>query len=271
MTAASGHADRPGPVWIQGAGEMASGVAVRLFRCGYRIVMAEVPRPRAVRRLVVFCDAVFSGSALVEGVPGRLCRSDALPAGADEVAVVIDPDGDAIIETAPAAVIDARMTKRPPRPLPVGPAAVIGLGPGFRCGRDAALIVETHRDARLGAVLDTGQALPATGVPGAIDGHTTQRVLRAPRAGHLEPRRRIGDLVRAGQIVGEIAGAPVVSALDGLLRGLIHPDTELSVGDKVGDVDPRGSAVDPTLVSDKALAVAGGALEALLRLGITPC
>jgi xanthine dehydrogenase accessory factor len=51
---------------------------------------------------------------------------------------------------------------------------------------------------------------------------------------------------------------------------LVHPEAELSPGTKVGDVDPRGSGVDNSQVSDKSLAVGGGVLEALLRLKIWP-
>jgi xanthine dehydrogenase accessory factor len=149
-------------------------------------------------------------------------------------------------------------------------APVIGLGPGFRCGRDARFVVETHRGARLGEVLAEGEAAANTGVPGAVGGETDRRLLRAPAAGRLEPRASIGDLVRAGEVVATVAGVPVTSQIDGRLRGLVHPAAELNRGEKVGDVDPRGAEVDPRKVSDKALAVAGGVLEALLRLGIAP-
>ncbi len=191
--------------------------------------------------------------------------------GADRfVTVIVDPEGAQVARARPAAIVDARMTKRAPRPLPVGPWPVIGLGPGFRCGRDCALVVETMRGPRLGAVLARGEALPDTGVPGPIAGETTRRLLRAPVAGRLRPARRLGDLVEAGETLGTVGGQPLLSPLAGRLRGLIHESVELAAGEKVGDVDPRGAAVDPALVSDKALAVAGGVLEALLRLNAFP-
>lgn len=257
-------------VWIQGAGELASGVAVRLWRLGYRIVMAEEPAPRAVRRLVAFAEAVYAGHQDVEEVPGRLGRAEAAGFAAGPVTVVIDPEGAQLPRLRPAVVIDARMTKLPPLPLPAGPWPRIGLGPGFRCGRDASFVIETQRGPRLGVALAVGEAAPNSGVPGRIGGEDRRRLLRAPVAGRCSGRRRIGDLVSAGECVGEIAGVPVVSQLDGRLRGLIHPAVELSPGEKVGDVDPRGLAVDPARVSDKALAVGGGVLQALARLGLAP-
>ncbi len=257
-------------VWIQGAGELASGVAYRLFRSGYRVVAAETPRPATVRLQSSFSRAVFAGRCAVEGVAGLLVPAAGLRWRDDAVAVVVDPSAAAMPALRPAAVVDARMTKRSPEPLPAGDAPLIGLGPGFHAGRDAAAVIETHRGARLGAVIRSGPAAADTGVPGAVAGETSRRLLRAPAGGFLEPAARIGDLVRVGQILGTIGGEPLVSPLDGILRGLIHESVELYSGMKVGDVDPRGESVDPGLISDKALAVAGGVLEALLSLGVVP-
>ena len=50
-----------GHIWIQGAGELASGVAVRLVRSGYPVVLADIQRPLAVRRLVAFSEAIYQG------------------------------------------------------------------------------------------------------------------------------------------------------------------------------------------------------------------
>jgi xanthine dehydrogenase accessory factor len=261
---------RCGRVWIQGAGELASGVAWRLCRSGYRVIAAEVARPRVVRRLVAFAEAVRSGEVLVEGVPGRLVAAEQAGFLPGQVTVVVDPSGRQLERLRPAAIIDGRMTKQRPEPLPAAGIPVIGLGPGFRCGRDAVAIVETKRGPRLGAVIEQGEAAPDTGMPGMIGGETLHRLLRAPAAGHLRPLVEIGDLVSGGQMIGEVGGEPLIAQISGTLRGIIHPDVELFAGEKVGDVDPRGAAVDPRLISDKALAVAGGVLEALLRLGITP-
>ena len=259
-----------GTIWIQGAGDLASGVAVRLVRSGYRVVLAETGKPLAVRRLVSFSEAVYTGRAEVEGIVGHLVDPDALAFPAGRVEVVVDPAGSFLAHHRPAAVVDARMTKKPPAPLPRGQTPLIGLGPGFICGRDADLIVETHRQARLGTVISSGSAAPNTGVAGRLGGQTGRRVLRSPATGRLTALCAIGDLVDEGTAVGHVQGLPVVSGLTGLVRGLIHPEAELSVGMKVGDVDPRGQRIDPSLVSDKALAVGGGVLEALLRFKILP-
>jgi xanthine dehydrogenase accessory factor len=233
-------------------------------------VLAETERPLAVRRLVSFSEAVYAGRTLVEDVPGVLVEPSVVTFSEGRVEVVVDPGGSLLSGLGAGAVVDARMTKNPPEPLPAGTAPLIGLGPGFTCGRDADLIIETHREARLGAVIATGTAVPNTGVAGLVGGQTGLRVLRAPAAGCLIPLYEIGDLVQEGMVLGHVGGLPVVSGLTGMVRGLVHPEAELLPGVKVGDVDPRGREIDPSLVSDKALAVGGGVLEALLRLNVLP-
>ncbi len=260
----------PPIIWIQGAGELASGVAIRLVRSGYRVVLAETDKPLAVRRLVSFSEAVYAGRADVEDIPGELVDPAALCYPAGRVEVVVDPAGFHLAGHRVEAVVDARMTKNEPEALPRGQTPLIGLGPGFTCGRDANLIVETHREARLGSVISSGSAAPNTGVAGLLGGQTGLRVLRSPATGRLTPLSAIGDLVDQGAVLGHVQNQPVVSGLKGLVRGLIHPQAELSVGMKVGDVDPRGLRINPSLVSDKALAVGGGVLESLLRLKILP-
>lgn len=255
-------------IWVQGAGEMASAVAVCLSRAGCRVVMAEIAAPLAVRRQVCFSEAVYEGAACVAGVLGVLVVADDAEFLDRAVNVMVDPTAARMPRLRPDAVVDARMTKRVPAPLPRGEAPLVGLGPGFTCGLNADRVVETHREAGPGRVIATGSAAADTGVPGEVGGATRARLLRAPAAGRLDPRCAIGDQVAAGQVLGFVAGEPVVAGLDGMLRGLVHSGAVLAAGDKIGDIDPRGAAVDPTEVTDKGLAIGAGVLRALADLGV---
>ena len=58
-------------VLIKGAGDLASGVAARLHRCGFAVVMTELPEPLMVRRTVCFGEAVYEGEAAVEDIVAR--------------------------------------------------------------------------------------------------------------------------------------------------------------------------------------------------------
>jgi xanthine dehydrogenase accessory factor len=251
---------------VRGGGELASTSARLLFLAGLRVVVLERERPLAVRRLVCFAEAVRHGEATIEGVRGERALASGVPALLDAfraIPVVVDPDARLIASLRPDAVVDARMaksvldTRRGDAPL------VIGLGPGFVAGRDVHAVVETQRGPDLGRVIRSGSAEADSGRPAPVGGVAEERVLRAPCGGVFLGSAKIGDVVASGATVGEVAGEPVVARTAGLLRGLIDDGVEVAAGTKLGDVDPRGRAVDPARISDKARAVAAGVLEAV--------
>ena len=255
-------------VVVRGAGDLATGCILRLVRAGFRVVALEVAAPSAIRRTVSLSEAMYEGSACVEGLAARRC--DSLPAtwaSGDPVPILQDPDGQCLGQLRPIALVDAILAKRNlGTRLDMAPV-VIALGPGFEAGRDAHAVVETNRGHDLGRVLLAGCAEPNTGVPGLIAGRGGERVLHAPVAGPVEPCCAIGDRVRAGDPILIIQGVTVSSVIDGVVRGLIRPGFVARAGLKIADVDPRGEVAHCYTVSDKARAIAGGVLEAILMLG----
>jgi xanthine dehydrogenase accessory factor len=256
--------DNPALVLLRGGGDLASGVALRLHRAGIRVVIAELEEPLAVRRAVSFAEAVYEGVHTVEGVTARRVSADRLPAAieAGEIPVLIDPEA-RILLSSPffPVVIDARLLKSPPVPLPQTVPLHIGLGPGFQAGVNCDAAIETRRSHTLGRVYWNGATQPDSGQPEG----DPRRVLRAPGEGVLTAQARIGEHVEAGQVLATIdGGQPVISPLKGVLRGLIRDGLQVSKGLKIGDVDPRDDPAACFLVSDKALAIGGGALEAVL-------
>jgi len=256
-------------VVIKGAGDLATGVAFRLWRAGLAVVMTEVARPTAIRRAVALAEAVYEREVTIEGLSGRLVpdAQAALAALArGQVPVLIDPDARIIPELRPQAVVDARMAKRNLGTRIDEAPVVVGLGPGFAAGQDVHAVVETLRGHDLGRVLLEGEAAPNTGVPGAVGGQSERRVLRAPADGLFVARQVIGDWVVEGDVVAAVGGEPVVAGLTGILRGILHDHLPVHAGMKVGDVDPRGIRDYCFTISDKALAIGGGVLEAILYL-----
>ncbi len=255
-------------ICIRGAGDLASGVALRLYRAGFTsLLMLERPAPLAVRRTVSFCEAVYHGLMLVEDVPCRLIKS----AGqrfetwnAGEIALLIDPEGTALPEVGPYVIIDAVMAKKNLCGTAKGQAAlVIALGPGFTAGVDADCVVETNRGHNLGRVLRNGTAEANTGIPGQIAGYGRERLLRAPEDGIFVSSMEIGTMVKCGDTVGRVGQAPVHASVDGVLRGLLRSNTTVEKGLKLGDVDPRGNRGFCHTASEKSLAIGGGVLEAI--------
>ncbi len=141
---------------------------------------------------------------------------------------------------------------------------LIALGPGFTAGVDCHAVIETQRGHRLGRVIWSGRPLPNTGRPGRVGGKSSERVLRAPVAGSVAWQVSIGDHVQNEQLLGHVADMPVLAPFDGFVRGLIAPGIEVNQGLKIGDVDPRAEVESCFSISDKALAVGGGVLEAVL-------
>ena len=238
-------------VLIRGAGDLASGIALRLFHAGLSVIMTEIARPTTIRRTVAFSQAVAQGKTQVEDVTARLCQVEDVAGvlAAGEIPVVVD----AILakKNLGTAITDA----------PV----VIGVGPGFTAGVDCHAVVETMRGHTLGRVIWKGSALPNTNIPGLIGGFAGERVLRAPADGIFQPALEIGALVKAGDVAGYVGEKAMVCTIDGVLRGILPPDTPVRKGMKSGDVDPRGCVENCTTASDKALAIGGGVLEAILQ------
>lgn len=254
-------------ILVRGGGDLASGVVVRLYRAGWQVIVVELPRPLAVRRYVSFAQAVYDGSVKVEEVVGQ--RVDNLGEALSvleqgSIAVMIDPTLALVKSYKPHVLIDGRMRKKSPETGMDAAPLVIGLGPGFTAGKDCHAVVETNRGPFLGRVIWEGQAEMDTGVPEKVGSYQTERVLRAPVNGMVEPLVNIGDHVQEGEIIARVAGEVVRAPFNGVLRGLVHEGLEVKPGEKIGDVDPRDDPRLCWLVSDKSLSIGGGVLEAIL-------
>lgn len=254
-------------VLIKGAGDLASGVAHRLFRCGFTPVMTELQKPLVVRRTVAFAQAVYSGETTVEGVRAILCSSinDISSLLEKEIIpVVIDPHGELTRILKPDVLIDAVMAKRNTGSKITDAPVVIALGPGFTAGVDAHAVIETKRGHELGRVILDGTPQKDTGEPHPVEGCTYERLVKAPQGGIFISRCSIGEIVESGQVVGYIEDCKVQTQIKGLLRGLVADGCIVKEGMKIGDVDPRCKPEYCYTISDKARAVAGGVLEAML-------
>jgi xanthine dehydrogenase accessory factor len=259
----------PPTVLIRGGGDLATGVAVRLHRCGFHIVITEIEQPLAVRRLVSLAEAVYAGEVQIEDVRGRHVEDleaarRALQGGV--IPVLVDPEAACRESLLPDVLVDGRMLKIPPDLGRTAAPLVVGLGPGFTAGVDCHAVVETNRGHRLGRVYWDGCAETDTGVPEPVYGYDEERVLRAPIAGRLQSNCPLGTVVRKGEAIAVIGGVDLVAPFDGVLRGLMHDGLMVEADMKVGDLDPRMDPAYCRQISDKSLAVGGGVLEAVLSV-----
>jgi len=254
-------------VLIKGGGDLASGVAHRLFVSGFRVVILELLEPKMIRRTVSFAEAVYSGKWRIEGVTARKVKK--IPQKfldgkrLNYIPVMVDPEGETVRIIKPDVLVDGRMAKRNLGTRRNDAPIVIGLGPGFVAGKDVDAVVETKRGHTLGKVIWKGEALPNTGVPGEIGGFSIERLLRSPSEGIFCPEKKIGDPVKKGDVVARVSGEAIRARIDGIVRGLLKEGLFVEKNFKVGDIDPR-EGIDVFTISDKARSIGGGVLEAIL-------
>ena len=256
-------------VLIRGAGDIATGIALRLWRAHIQVVMTDIARPTAIRRTVCFSEAIVHGEVTVENVTARraadaaealeLLQQGILP-------VLIDPECVCKEQLKPDALVDAILAKRNLGTAMTDAPVVVAVGPGFTAGVDCHAVVETMRGHYLGRAIYDGSAMPNTGIPGLIGGFAGERVLRAPADGIFHQLVEIGAQVKMGDVAATVNGEPMVCTLDGVLRGILAEGTPVFKGMKAGDIDPRCALEHCYCASDKALAVGGGVLEAVLNL-----
>lgn len=256
-------------VLIRGAGDIASGIALRLRRAHIRVVMTDTEKPTAIRRTVCFSQAILQGQTEVEGQIAVRAEDPAQTEAAlraGQIPVLADPQAACLAWLRPDAVVDAILAKRNLGTKLTDAPVVVAVGPGFTAGEDCHAVVESMRGHTLGRVIYRGSAIANTGLPGLIGGFGVERVLRAPADGCFHPLKAIGETVAPGEPVALVAGKEMRCAIGGILRGLLPEGTPVTAGMKAGDVDPRADAACCQTASDKALAIGGGVLEAILNL-----
>lgn len=257
-------------VLIKGAGDLATGTAVRLHRAGFRLVMTEIEKPTAVRRTVAFCQCMYDGAATVEGIAARKAENAAQAEemiARGEIPVLNDPEARILGQLPFDAVVDAILAKRNMGTRITDAPVVLALGPGFTAGEDCHGVIETMRGHNLGRLITEGGAIPNTGVPGDVGGYTKERIIRAGADGSFEPAVEIGQQVALGDVVARVAGVETRAQLSGVVRGMLPAGLAVCKGMKAGDIDPRCEVRHCFTVSDKARAIGGGVLEGLLYFG----
>lgn len=254
---------------IRGGGDIATGIAHRLFRAGFKVVILDIEYPTAIRRKVSFCEAIYKREITIEGVRAVLCENvediyDNLDDG--NIAVYVDEDASVIPILSPIALVDSILAKKNLGTSRDMAPITIGVGPGFSAGDDVDLVVETNRGHYLGRVIKEGSAIADTGIPGNIIGYTSERIVRAMGEGVVKNFHQIGDMVKIGDLICTTGGVEVKANIDGVLRGIIKEGLYVKKNMKIGDIDPRGIVEYTSTISDKARSVGGGVLEAIMHM-----
>ena len=253
-------------ILIKGAGDLATGIASRLYNSGYQILMTDIAVPLTVRRTVALSRAVYEGKAEVETMTGILVKNmdEAEKVLSDRnIPVIVDEKAEIRKDYQPDVVVDAILAKKNLGTRITDAPLVIGVGPGFTAGEDCHVVVETKRGHYLGQAIWKGSAIPNTGIPGNIGGFTVERIIRATADGIFEPVAKIGDMVEKDQIVAYSGGLEIRAKMSGIVRGMLQDHVPVTKNMKCGDIDARCELEHCYTISDKARAVGGGVLEAV--------
>jgi len=252
-------------VVIRGIGEIGSAVAHALFRAGYAAVIHQPDMPLTTRRHMAFADAMFDGTARLDGVCARKVADPAalaaVIAGGGEIPIVTTALASLLDSVRPQVLVDAQLRKRSTPESQRGLAPlVIGLGPNFVAGGNVDIVVETSWDD-LGKIIRRGPSLPLTGEPRMLAGHGRERFVYAPRAGTFRTTYDIGAPVRAGETIATIGASALCAPLAGILRGIVRDNVAVPAGTKVIEVDPTGNPATACGVGERPYTIAAAVLH----------
>ena len=237
-------------VLIRGGNDIASAVAHRLFSSGYIVVIWEAAQPLTVRRGMAYAAAIYERRVTLHGVAAECAPTPEqalVLADAHQVIPVLGSEATGIPSALrPQVLVDARLRKKARSTSRINDAPlVIGLGPGFTVGTEAHLVIETNRGH-----------------------HGKDRYLYAPRAGVFRAALDLGSRVEEGQVVGEVAGDPLVATIGGTLRGIVRDGLRVPPGAKLVDIDPRDPPAPLWELSQKAWIIADAVLTAIRNSGL---
>ena len=255
---------------VRGAGDIATGTIQKLVRAGFKCVVTEVSNPSSIRRKVSLSEAVYEKKTVVEDIEAVLCEN------LDEIGqylerynpvIIIDPKLTILNKMKFDGVVDAILSKKNTGLKKEMAEITIGLGPGFEAGVDCDIVIETMRGHDLSRIIEQGFAKKNTSIPGIIDGFSNERVIYSDFDGQFTHIKSISDIVNKEEIIAKVGDNYIRATLDGVIRGMIRDNFEVKKGLKIIDIDPRYEEVENCFtISDKARAIGGAVLEAIMML-----
>ena len=255
---------------VRGAGDIATGTIQKLVRAGFKCVVTEVSNPSSIRRKVSLSEAVYEKKTVVEDIEAVLCEN------LDEIwqylerynpVIIVDPKLTILNKMKFDVVVDAILAKKNSGLKKEMAEITIGLGPGFEAGVDCDIVIETMRGHDLARIIEQGFAKKNTSIPGIIDGFSNERVIYSDFDGQFTHIKSISDIVNKEEIIAKVGDNYIRATLDGVIRGMIRDNFEVKKGLKIIDIDPRYEEVENCFtISDKARAIGGAVLEAIMML-----
>ena len=259
-------------VVIRGGGELATGIAHRLYNTGYQVLMLEKPYPSAIRRSIVFAEAVYEGEKKVERLTcykaGNLSEAEKMLKDG-RLVIMVDPEAACLDRLKPRILVDAIYAKRNMGTSRDMADFTIAIGPGFTAGKDVNCVVETTRGHNLGRLIYEGQALPEKETIEVRALTRASHSINSPCDGYLESGHPLSYIVKKNETIARLHmdGGHVFeikAPVEGVLRGLLHDGCPVRTGLKIAEIDPSTMPTNCVTISAKSRCVSGSVLEAIL-------
>lgn len=259
-------------VVIRGGGELATGIAHRLHNTGYQVLMLEKRYPSAIRRDIVFAEAIYDGEKKVERL---VCyKADTLHEAEKmlkdgQVVIITDPEAECLAKLKPPVLIDAIYAKRNLGTSKDMADFTVAIGPGFVAGRDVNCVIETTRGHNLGRLIYEGQALPEKDTVELRALMRASHSINSPCNGYLEAGHPLSYIVKKDETIAKLhmEGGNVFeikAPVEGVLRGLIHDGCPICTGLKIAEIDPSTRPANCNTISAKTRCISGSVLEAIM-------
>jgi xanthine dehydrogenase accessory factor len=251
---------------VLGCGEVGSAVALALHGAGLSVVLVDEADPSWHRRGMAFTNAWYVGVAELDGEGACFCASlKSIPSvlARRMIAATTWSWPGVAGALVPIALVDARGRKRRGSDILRGRVPLtIGIGLDFVEGDNVDVAIELPSDSSR-AVLDELDPPTLADTRDAGVARGANCFVEASRHGRFMTGRRIGDVVRIGQIVGGLGNEAIAAPAGGALLGLAARGARIEPGDKLVEVDPAGVAYRCYGVGDTPRQVAARVLSAL--------
>ncbi len=255
-------------ILVRGAGEVGSAIAHRLYRSHFRVCITEAANPLMINRGCCFSEAVYDATKMIEGVTAehtnpsleqiyRTWRNQNIP-------IVVDPEMSLRALLKPDVLVNAMMLKRETNTKITDAPLVMGIGTGFTAGENVHIIVESKPGCNLGKLIFEGKTNEKVENASEINISSTPSVIRAEEAGVFTTGKNIGDMVVADEVIGYLGDLPLKAPVNGVLRGVLRNEVKVLGGTELAEIDPENNKLACYSFSDKARAISGGVLEAIM-------
>jgi hypothetical protein len=255
-------------IFIIGAGDKGTAAAIRIFKSGFRPILAERNNPTDLHFFRNLSDVVYLGEKTIEDVRCRLYNpidddqsfADQLNTGRQDriiPMIKIESYSDLAFYK-PDILVDCRGTiEKDDAQDWSGYSCVIRIGSTFKVGRDGHFVIGSADD-ELGRVYRLPTDLKA-------DLPENKYLSNAPLEGVFVSHKTIGDRVSEREKICTLNEISILAPRNGIITGLLHSGHFIRRRQPIFEIKPESvKAKVSKQIPVSSVAIAGGILEAIL-------